>query len=63
MRALVLSGGSIKGAFQAGAIAGLLDAGFRPDIVTGISVGALNGGFLVSRSTRARDGAARSAGG
>lgn len=46
MRALVLSGGSIKGAWQAGAIEGVLAWGYTPDIVTGISVGALNAGFL-----------------
>jgi NTE family protein len=50
VQALVLSGGNIKGAFQAGAVRALLRAGYRPDIVTGISVGALNGGFLVSRA-------------
>ncbi len=59
MRALVLSGGSIKGAFQAGAVDYLLRAGYRPDIITGISVGSLNGGYLVSRATRA----ARASGG
>jgi len=40
MRALVLTGGNIKGAFQAGAVRGILDAGYRPEIITGISVGA-----------------------
>jgi NTE family protein len=53
VNALVLSGGNIKGAFQAGAVAAVLDAGYRPEVITGISVGALNGGFLVSRSARA----------
>jgi NTE family protein len=51
-RALVLSGGSIKGAFQAGAIAEVLRSGFVPNVIYGISVGALNGAFLADRSGR-----------
>lgn len=51
--ALVLSGGSIKGAFQAGAIAYLLEQGFVPDAIYGTSVGSLNGGFLAERAGRA----------
>src|ERR1035441_8454175 len=51
MKALVLSGGSIKGAFQVGAIEYLLgDGGFQPDFIYGMSVGALNGAFLVDRA-------------
>ena len=53
-KALVLSGGSIKGAFQAGAIAELLNSGFKPDAVYGTSVGSLNGGFLADRAGRAK---------
>ncbi len=52
-KALVLSGGSIKGAFQAGAIAELLASGFVPDAIYGTSVGSLNGAFLADRSGRA----------
>ncbi|MFW5685400.1 MAG: patatin-like phospholipase family protein [Spirochaetota bacterium] len=48
-RALVLSGGSIKGAFQAGALSSLLRR-YEPDLVIGTSVGSLNGGFIVSRN-------------
>jgi NTE family protein len=44
--ALVLSGGNIKGAYQAGIISTLLKGGYQPGIATGISVGALNAGFL-----------------
>ncbi len=51
--ALVLSGGSIKGAFQAGAIAELLESGFIPDAIYGASVGSLNGSFLAERAGRA----------
>lgn len=51
-RALVLSGGSIKGAFQAGAMAELLESDFVPDVIYGTSVGSLNGGFLAERAGR-----------
>lgn len=47
MRALVLSGGGRKGAYQVGALKYLLgDMGIRYDILSGISVGSLNCGFL-----------------
>lgn len=47
-QALVLSGGSIKGAFQAGAVKQILSEGFEPEIIHGISVGSLNGAFLTN---------------
>jgi NTE family protein len=47
-RALVLSGGGIKGAYQAGAIVEVIDRGFRPTAIYGISVGSINGGMLAS---------------
>ncbi|MCK4415212.1 MAG: patatin-like phospholipase family protein [Candidatus Eisenbacteria sp.] len=50
MKALVLAGGSIKGAFQAGAVAELLRRGWVPDSIYGVSVGALNGAFVASRA-------------
>jgi NTE family protein len=47
MRALVLSGGGAKGAYEAGAIKHLLgDLGIHYDIVAGVSVGAINGAYL-----------------
>lgn len=52
-RALVLSGGSIKGSFQAGAISEVLNSGWTPDAIYGTSVGSLNGGFLAERAGRA----------
>lgn len=52
MKALVLSGGSIKGAWQAGAIKSALD---KVDIITGISVGALNGAFLTNELAKQTD--------
>lgn len=51
--ALVLSGGSIRGAFQVGAIVELFNAGFRPDGIYGISVGSINGAFLADRAGQA----------
>ena len=52
-RALVLGAGAIKGAFQVGAIAEVLAHGFVPDAIYGVSIGALNGAFLVDRAGRA----------
>jgi NTE family protein len=49
-RALVLGGGAIKGAYQAGAIKVLLNKGFEPDQLYGISAGALNAAFLCDRA-------------
>ncbi|MCH8172512.1 MAG: patatin-like phospholipase family protein [Proteobacteria bacterium] len=51
-RALVIGGGSIKGAFEAGAIKVVLDSGFKPDVIYGVSVGALNGAFLADQMGR-----------
>ena len=45
-RALVLGGGSLKGAFQAGAVVALLESGFCPDALYGVSVGSMNATFL-----------------
>jgi len=56
MRALVLSGGGIKGAYQAGAIRTVLESGYGPEIVTGISVGALNAAFLAAYQDSAQLG-------
>jgi NTE family protein len=52
MKALVLSGGSIKGAFQAGAIFKILNKSFKPDLITGISVGSLNATFLADAALK-----------
>jgi NTE family protein len=46
MKALVLSGGSIKGAFQAGAIKALIEKNLYPSFLYGISVGSLNSTFI-----------------
>jgi NTE family protein len=52
MKALVLGGGSMKGAFQVGVIQAVLENGFQPDMIYGISVGALNSTFLVHEAGR-----------
>src|SRR5438132_527026 len=49
-KALVLSGGAVKGSFQAGAIKAVIEHGFIPDIIYGISVGSLNGAFLAMKA-------------
>ncbi|BBH18634.1 hypothetical patatin-like protein [Nocardioides baekrokdamisoli] len=45
-RALVLSGGGNLGAAQAGMLVALEDAGIRPDLIVGTSVGAFNGAWI-----------------
>lgn len=45
-RALVLSGGGSKGAFQVGVLKALLERGTSWDSIHGISVGALNASYL-----------------
>lgn len=49
-RALVLSGGGSRGAYQVGAIQALLEAGRKWDTVHGISVGALNASWIAMHS-------------
>jgi len=50
VRALVLSGGGLFGAWQAGAWAALAPA-FQPDLIVGASVGALNGYAIACGAT------------
>jgi predicted acylesterase/phospholipase RssA len=51
---LVLGGGGALGAYQAGALQALLQAGIVPDALYGCSAGALNAAFLASRPDAAR---------
>ena len=48
--ALALTGGGARAAYQAGVLRGIARhvPGFRPDILTGVSAGALNGAFLAA---------------
>lgn len=54
--ALVLGGGGVLGAFQAGFLTALFRTGFRPSMIVGTSAGALNGAFMAFRPDS--DGAA-----
>lgn len=46
--ALILTGGGNRGAIQAGAALALFETGFVPDLIVGVSAGALNGAYLAS---------------
>lgn len=46
LNVLVLQGGGALGAYQAGAYEALAEAGFMPDWVAGISIGAINGAII-----------------
>ncbi len=50
MKAIVLSGGGSKGAYQIGVWKALKRLNIKYDIVTGTSVGALNGAFMVQKT-------------
>lgn len=52
MLAFVLSGGGNRGALQVGALQVLLEAGIRPDMLVGTSVGSVNAAFLACTPTR-----------
>jgi len=49
--AFVLSGGGSLGAMQAGQLRALFEAGITPDLVIGVSAGALNGAAIAHRPT------------
>ncbi len=49
--AFALSGGGARGAAQVGMLRALLEAGIKPDLVVGTSVGAWNGAWLASDPT------------
>lgn len=46
--AFVLGGGGVLGATQVGMLRALIEAGVRPDLIVGTSVGALNGALLAA---------------
>lgn len=52
-RALILSGGGSRGAYEAGVVAQLAENGVAFDIVSGTSIGAING-FAVAQGLAAR---------
>lgn len=50
--AVVLGGGGVHGVVEVGMLRALLEAGVRPDLVVGTSVGALNGALLAALRPR-----------
>ncbi|MEJ8554613.1 patatin-like phospholipase family protein [Tepidibacter sp. Z1-5] len=52
MLGVCLPGGGAKGAFSAGVIYGLYEKGIKFDIVTGTSIGAINGYFIYTANVR-----------
>lgn len=52
--AIVLQGGGALGAYQAGVIEGLLNAGIEPDYISGISIGALNTAIIAGNPPEKR---------
>lgn len=51
MNAFVLSGAGNRGAMEAGALEALLEAGIRPDLLVGSSVGAINAAYIAAAPT------------
>ncbi len=49
MTAFVLGGGGARGALQVGALRALLEAGIKPDLLVGTSIGAANAAFIATR--------------
>ncbi|MFM1913208.1 MAG: hypothetical protein RIR51_1046 [Bacteroidota bacterium] len=48
-KVLVLAGGNVKAAFQAGVIKSLFDGGYKPEAIYGISAGSLNATFITNQ--------------
>ena len=46
VKALVLAGGGARGSYQVGVWRALIELGWRPQIITGTSVGSLNGAMF-----------------
>jgi NTE family protein len=53
--AFVLGGGGLLGANEVGMLRALAEAGIRPDLVVGTSVGAINGAFVAADPATAAD--------
>ena len=52
--ALVLQGGGALGSYQAGVFEGLEEAGIRPNLISGISIGALNAAIIAGNAPEDR---------
>jgi NTE family protein len=48
---LVLSGGGAKGAYEAGVIRALAELGIEPEVISGASIGSVNGAVVASASS------------
>ena len=57
--AFVLGGGGLLGAHEVGMLRALAEAGVRPDLVVGTSIGALNGAFVAADPSGAAERLAR----
>src|SRR6201995_4263539 len=53
--AFVLGGGGLLGAHEVGMLRALSDAGVRPDLLVGTSIGAVNGAFVAAGPDRAAE--------
>jgi NTE family protein len=53
-RVLVLQGGGALGAYQAGVYEGLAGAGFAPDWIAGVSIGAINAALIAGNPPERR---------
>src|SRR5437868_15145981 len=53
-RVLVLQGGGALGSYQAGAFQALCAAGFEPEWVAGISIGAINAAIIAGNAANKR---------
>ncbi|HEY3733447.1 MAG TPA: patatin-like phospholipase family protein [Streptosporangiaceae bacterium] len=53
--AFVLGGGGVLGAHEVGMLRALAEAGIRPDVIVGTSVGAINGAFVAADPDGAAD--------
>ena len=51
---LVLQGGGALGAYQAGVFEGMTEAGYLPDWITGVSMGAINGALIAGNPPEQR---------
>jgi NTE family protein len=49
--AIVLGGGGIRGAVEIGMVRALFEAGIRPDLIVGTSIGAINGALIAKDPT------------
>jgi NTE family protein len=53
--AFVLGGGGLLGAHEVGMLRALSDAGIRPDLIVGTSIGAVNGAFVAADPEKAAE--------